>query len=210
MVDNQTDHPGVNAGEVLRYSHGDARGVTEMNVKPKRRIRYSVAMSLDGYIAGPKGEFDWIIMDPDIDFTEIYSQFDTLLIGRRTFEPMVGAEGPSMKGIKTYVFSRTLQQSDYPDVTIVNDNVSETLQSLRNAPGKDIWLFGGGLLFRSLADAGFVDSVEVAIIPVLLGEGIPLVPAPVRQMNLELTSHRIFEKTGTVALEYQLKTDDPH
>ncbi|MGB8523533.1 MAG: dihydrofolate reductase family protein, partial [Candidatus Acidiferrales bacterium] len=54
-----------------------------------RRISYHVAMSLDGYIAGPNGEFDWIVQDPDIDFVALFAQFDTLLMGRRTFELLV-------------------------------------------------------------------------------------------------------------------------
>ena len=109
-----------------------------------RRIRYQVAMSLDGYIAGPNGEADWIIMDPDIDFGALFAQFDTFLLGRRTFET-IGGRGPGgSKGTKTIVFSRTLQQRDYPKVTIVADGCRQTVTALRAQPGKDIWLFGGG------------------------------------------------------------------
>ena len=82
-----------------------------------RRIRYAVATSLDGYIAGPNGEADWIIMDPAIDFSTFVEQFDTLLVGRRTFEPMVSSGKATMPSMKTFVFSRTLHQRDYPDVT---------------------------------------------------------------------------------------------
>ena len=136
-----------------------------------RRIRYQVATSLDGYIAGPQGQADWIIMDPDIDFRALFDQFDTVLIGRRTFEAMARGKkkAGAMPGMKTLVFSRTLRQHEYPKVTVVADNVEETLTALRGESGKDIWLFGGGLLFRSLLDAGLVDTVEVAVIPVLLG-----------------------------------------
>jgi dihydrofolate reductase len=166
-----------------------------------RRVRYAVAASLDGYIAGPKGEADWIIMDPEIDFQEIFSSFDTLLIGRRSFEAMAAAGDPLMPGMKAFVFSRTLQQRDHPTVTIVAERPKETLARIRAAPGKDIWLFGGGLLFRDLAAAGVVDSVEVAIIPVLLGGGIPLLPSPANRVNLRLTKHKIY-KTGIAVLEY--------
>src|SRR4051794_18443252 len=115
-----------------------------------RRIRYAVAASLDGYIAGPKGEADWIVTDPSFDFNELWSQFDTLLIGRSTFETMVRAGRSEVPGVKIFVFSRTLRQRDYPNVTIVSGNVQKTLAALRAKPGKDIWLFGGGALFRSL------------------------------------------------------------
>src|SRR5436309_91088 len=136
-----------------------------------RRVRYQVATSLDGYIAGPKGEADWIIMDPDIDFAALFAQFDAALIGRRTFEGMArGKKKPgALPGMKTFVISRTLRQRDYPKVTIVAEKPAETLAALRTQAGKGIWLFGGGLLFRSLADAGLVDTVEVAVMPVLLG-----------------------------------------
>ncbi len=174
-----------------------------------RRIRYVVATSLDGYIAGPKGEADWIIMDPDIDFRSLYEQFDTVLLGRRTFETMAQASeaemaGVEMTGMKTLVFSRTLRQRDYPKVTIVGDKAEETLSGLRKASGKDIWLFGGGVLFRSLLDAALVDTVEVAVIPVLLGGGIPLFPPPARRAKLKLTGHKVYG-TGIVSLEYALK-----
>lgn len=166
-----------------------------------RRIRYAVAASLDGYIAGPKGEVDWIIMDPEIDFNSFVQQFDTALLGRRTFETMVQAGNVGMPGMNTFVFSRTLEQSDHPDVTIVGENSEETLAALRRHPGKDIWLFGGGSLFRSLLDAGVVYTVEIAIIPVLLGGGTPLLPSGANAAKLNLTRHKIY-KTGIVSVEY--------
>jgi dihydrofolate reductase len=169
-----------------------------------RRIRYGVAMSLDGYIAGSKGEADWIIMDPDIDFGALFEQFDTFLLGRRTFEAIARGENAGMPGMKTLVFSRTLRQCDHPEVTIVAERAEETLAALRAQPGKDIWLFGGGLLFRSLLEAGLVDTVEVAVIPVLLGGGIPLLPPPAKQTELTLTGHKVY-KTGIVSLEYAVK-----
>jgi dihydrofolate reductase len=168
-----------------------------------RRIRYAVAMSLDAYIAGPNDESDWIITDPDIDFAEIFSSFDTLLLGRRTFQAMRRGGGGSMPGMQTIVFSRTLQQQD-DYVTIVAEKPEEVLASLRSKPGKDIWLFGGGLLFRSLLEAQLVDTVEVAVIPILLGEGIPLLPPSAKQIKLKLVGSKTF-KTGIVALEYAIR-----
>lgn len=168
-----------------------------------RRVRYAVAVSLDGFIAGPKGEADWITMDPDIDFKSIFDEFDTFLIGRRTFETFAHAGHAPMPGTQTFVFSRTLRQSDYPKVTIVSDNLAQTIDAIRTKPGKDIWLFGGGSLFASLVAENMVDTVEVAVVPVLLGAGIPLLPTSGSRVNLKLTGHKIYE-SGVVSLQYDI------
>jgi dihydrofolate reductase len=173
---------------------------------PMRQVRYVVAMSLDGYIAGPSGEADWIIMDPDIDFRALFEQFDTFLLGRRTFQGMGATGGGGQPGVQTIVFSRTLRQQDYPNVTIVSEKPELVLADLRAKPGKDIWLFGGGSLFRSLLEGRLVDAVEVAVIPVLLGEGIPLLPPKPssERFKLKLASSRTY-KTGIVSLEYTVE-----
>jgi dihydrofolate reductase len=168
-----------------------------------RRVRYAVAASLDGYVAGANGEIDWIIRDPTVDFTALYPQFDTALIGRRTFEAMLRSGQDTLPGMKTYVFSRTLQQRDYPDVTVVADKVEETVTHLRNQSGKDIWLFGGGSLFRSLAEIKLVDTVEVAVVPILLGGGVPLLPPPAQRIPLTLKTEKVYP-SGIVASEYAM------
>jgi dihydrofolate reductase len=170
-----------------------------------RRVRYHVAVSLDGFIAGPKGEFDWIIMDSEFDFETYFKQFDTFLLGRRTFEMTRQAGAPGMpEGTQTIVFSRTLRQSDYPDVTITSE-VTETISELKKKPGKDAWLFGGGTLFRSVLDAGLIDTVELAVIPILLSQGVPLLAAGARSPALQLTSTKTLP-TGTVLLSYDVST----
>jgi dihydrofolate reductase len=166
-----------------------------------RRVRYSVAASADGYIAGPKGEHNWIVMDPDIDFMALMGSFDTLIMGRKTYEASRSQKGGGMPGITPYVFSRTLAQKDCPGVTVASD-ARATIAGIKAKPGKDIWLFGGGNLFGSLLHDGLVDAVELTIIPVFLGGGIPLVPQLARNAKLKLTKHRVYEKTGTVSLEY--------
>lgn len=170
-----------------------------------RLVRYRGAMSLDGYIAGPNGEYDWIVIDPDIDFAANAAQFDTYLIGRKTFDAMgrMGNDTKSIPGIRNIVFSRTLKPSDYPHVTIRSD-AEQAVAELRSLPGKDIALFGGGQLFRSLLAAGLVDRIEVAVIPVLLGGGIPLLPSPAGRAKLQLRKQHFYEKTGTIGLEYDI------
>jgi dihydrofolate reductase len=165
-----------------------------------RRIRYQVACSLDGYIADVNGEAGWIVNEPGIDFEELWDQFDTLLMGRLTYEGMVKVEG-GFGDKKVFVFSRTLKQEEHPRVTIVSDNIQQRMDELRSQTGKDIWLFGGGLLFRSLLDLDCVDTVEPTIIPVLLGGGRPFLPSPALQKRLSLTGQRIYP-SGIVWLEY--------
>lgn len=93
---------------------------------PLRRIRFSAAVSLDGYVAGPNGESDWIVMDPDIDFGALMSAFNTILLGRKTYEATRQHGGSGMPGMHAYVFSRTLRQEDCPGVT-VSRNPQETI-----------------------------------------------------------------------------------
>ena len=172
---------------------------------PHRRVRYGVAMSLDGFIAGPSGEADWIVMDPEIDFNAIYSQFDTMVMGRRTFEVVKAAGGGgSTPDMQVFVVSRTLRQEDHPGVTIVDDP-ERLMAELRSKPGKDVWLFGGGSLFRSFAELGLVDTVEVAVMPVLLGAGVPLLPPPATRVALKLTGHKLYAQTGIMSLEYAVQ-----
>ena len=170
-----------------------------------RRVRYSVAMSLDGYIADPKGGYDWIVMDPEIDFDAMFKDFDTILIGRKSWEvTRQGGAGGAMPGIKTYVISRTLRQNEVTDATVSSDP-AKTVAELRKQPGKDIWLFGGGELFKSMLELGLVNGVEVGVMPVLLGGGIPMLPSPAMRAKLKLVKHQVYPKTGTVGLTYEVK-----
>lgn len=169
-----------------------------------RLVRFGGAMSLDGYIAGPEGEYDWIVPDPDMDFAAMQAPFDTFLIGRKTFEMMrrAGSEAP-MPGIQYVVFSRTLRAADCPGATL-SDDAERFVRELRTKPGKDIAVFGGGELFRSLLAAGLVDRIEVSLIPVLLGGGIPLLPPPATRAKLKLRDQKVYQKTGALGLSYDI------
>jgi dihydrofolate reductase len=170
-----------------------------------RKVRYSVAASLDSYVAGPGDEFDWIPMDPDIDFGALFEQFDTLLMGRRTYE-ITTKQGPGMMpGLRVYVASKTLKPEDHPAVTILGDDLEATVRRLREEKGKDIWLFGGGSLFNSLLNLGLVDTLEVAVVPVLLGGGLPLLPTPARRAKLRYTGQQLYPKTGIITLKYDVE-----
>lgn len=171
-----------------------------------RRIRYQVACSLDGFIAGPKDESDWIVADPDIRFDELFAQYDTLLMGRRTWEGMKGMGGGGMGGgHRVVVASRTLSPGSQPGVTVVGDDLVPFLEALRQEPGKDIWVFGGGRLARSLLDLGLLDTVEPAVVPVVLGGGIPMLPTATTRSRLKLQGHRVYPRSGIVLLEYSVE-----
>lgn len=170
-----------------------------------RRVRYCVAMSLDGYIAGPNGEADWIVMDPEMDFGDLWAQFDTLLMGRRTFEAAVARLGVStMQTMKVVVASRTLRPEDHPEVTIVPELTKSEMEKLRQQGHKDIWMMGGGELFRVLLEMKEVDSVEVSTVPVLLGVGVPLLPRVDQRTALKLTKHKVY-RSGVVSLDYEIQ-----
>jgi dihydrofolate reductase len=169
-----------------------------------RRLRYQVAVSLDGFIAGPNGDYDWIVMDPAIDFAALFKEFDTAVMGRKTYE-VIAAQGGhgAMPGLEVVVFSRTLRPATHPGVRIVNDDPRRVVAELKAKPGRDIWLYGGGELFRSLLDAGLVDTVEVAVVPVLLGAGTPLLP-PGAATKLTLADQKTLSASGIVALSYSI------
>jgi dihydrofolate reductase len=171
-----------------------------------RPVRYNVAASLDGYIAGPNGAYDWIPLEPAIDFHALFAGVDTVLLGRHSYELVrrdpAAATWPA--SARLIVFSTTLTQGDHPDVTIVATDAAAFVARLRadERPG-EIWLYGGGTLFASLLAAGQVDRVEVTVIPILLGGGIPLLPAGTSRSALALTDVRRYP-SGQVALHYDV------
>jgi dihydrofolate reductase len=167
-----------------------------------RTVRYSVAASLDGFIAGPGGEYDWIPEDTSIDFGALYGDVDTLLMGRKTWEVVLaqGDTNPLAK-MTTVLFSATAPDPQLPHVTVVRAHAAEAVRALKAQPGGTLWLYGGGALFASLLDAGVVDEVEVGLCPNLLGSGIPLLPATQRKHRLRLLTEKRHE-SGIMMLRY--------
>jgi dihydrofolate reductase len=167
-----------------------------------RRLRYQVAASLDGFIARKDGSYDWIVMDPAIDFAAMFREFDAAVMGRKTYQVVAAMRGDWLPG-NAVVFSRTLTPDTRPTLRITNEDPVTAVRAMKERPGGDIWLYGGGELFRTLLAASLVDTVEVAVMPVLLGEGIPLLP-PGTETTLALSDQRILKTSGIVLLAYQV------
>ena len=167
-----------------------------------RPIIYQVAASLDGYIAGPNGEIDWIVHDPTIPMsTSMYRTVDTVLLGRRTYEMTLQPGAPKWPtGWRIFVFSRTLRAEAHRGVTVVSDDAGAVLHALRAESGGDIWLFGGASLFATALAEHAVDRVDVAVNPVLLGGGLPIVSG-IERTRLRLTESRAYP-SGIVSLRY--------
>jgi dihydrofolate reductase len=168
-----------------------------------RRIRYQVACSLDGFIAGPHDDFDWIVAEPTYDFDALYAQFDTLVMGRRTYE-IVRDLADVFRDKDVIVASRSASRDSMPRVEVVGEDLRSRMEELRAQDGLDIWLFGGGDLFAQMLEWNLVDTVELAIIPILLGDGIPFLRGPVSRRPLTLTRHETFP-SGMVLLEYEVQ-----
>jgi dihydrofolate reductase len=172
-----------------------------------RGVTYRVASSLDGYIAGPKGEMDWIVHDPAIDFASLYKGTDTVLLGRRTYELTQRPGAPAWPtGWRIYVFSRTLRTVASP-ATLVDSNVGEVVNGLRAEHGENIWLFGGGGLFATLLTLNAVDRLVLTIVPVLLGGGIPFLASGASATRLKLTHSEAYP-SGIIQVTYDIHRSD--
>ena len=140
-----------------------------------RSVVYSLATSLDGFIAGPEEQIDWLFdgSGEDYGMTAFFESIDTVFMGRKTQE--VGAQHgmPAYEGMKNYVFSRTIPSGQSDALEYVNGDPALLVNQLKQGPGKDMWLVGGGDLARQFLEAKLVDTVVAAVHPVILGAGIP-------------------------------------
>lgn len=168
-----------------------------------RQIVAGFAASLDGYIEGPNGEYDWILIDKEIDFAAHFERFDTFLMGRKSYEKMVQMNTNTFPGIKNYVFSKTLTNVE-KGYHLVNGNIQEAVKKIKNEQGKDIVVYGGASLLASLLNRQLVDEIEVAIIPVLLGKGKPMVDVLDKKVPLTLLKTKTYAN-GTLSVSYKVQ-----
>ena len=174
-----------------------------------RKIILQLAVSLDGFIEGPNGEFDWCFTDQDYGMTEFFQRIDSVFFGRKSYEvsssvadSMDPGELPPMPSLKEYVFSTTLTQVK-PGVVLINGNVEVEIRRIKDEPGKDIWLFGGASLTASLLNLKLVDEISLAVHPIILGGGKPLFSQFSNRVPLALLDTKTYS-SGLVSLTYSL------
>jgi dihydrofolate reductase len=183
-------------------------------MKMTRKIIAYIATSADGYIARPDGDVEWLNRRPDdIDYgmKEFYGTIDTILWGRKTYDWLLDYQAKQNKteglfdtSLNNYVFSRKKPpKRSAAGVTFVSEPVETFAQRLRASPGKNIWMMGGAGLIASFLDAGELDELDIHVIPVLIGEGIPLVAPHHRDIPLRLRSSAAYPD-GVVRLQYEL------
>lgn len=170
-----------------------------------RKVTYGGAISLDGFLAGPDEAIDWLRWTEDSAkiSAESFRNVDTMLMGRKTFDfaQKMGG-GPKVKGVATYVFSRTLERlPDGADGELVGDDAAEFVRRLKAEPGGDILVMGGGEIGTALLEAGLVDEIGFAVHPVLLGGGTPAFGPMKRRVELALAETRAI-KGDCVLLRY--------
>ena len=182
-------------------------------MKTNRKIIAYIATSADGYIARPDGDVEWLNRRPDnVDYgmKEFYASIDTILWGRKTYDWLLDyyneknkTECPFDTNLENFVFSRKPPQRPAEGVTFVSETVKTFAQRLRSTPGKDIWMMGGGDLIASFLDAGEIDNFDVHVIPIFIGEGIPLVAPRHRDVALRLRSSEEYPD-GVVRIRYEV------
>ncbi|MBB1283733.1 dihydrofolate reductase family protein [Flavisolibacter sp. BT320] len=165
-----------------------------------RKLVAGFAASVDGYIEGPNGEYDWIIIDEKIDFSAEIKRFDAFFFGRRSYEVAKAMFKKPSPGITNYVFSNTLKEVD-ENFTLLSGDIDSAVQAIKQQPGKDIALYGGANLLASLLNLQLVDELSISFIPVLLGKGKPMVDVLNEMVWLRFNNSRRFEN-GTLIVNY--------
>jgi dihydrofolate reductase len=162
-----------------------------------RKLILNLAVSLDGFIEGPNGEFDWCFTDQDYGMKDFLGRIDAIFFGRRSYEVLLQTEKNPYPGLAKFVFSRTWSTAE--GVTIIHDNLQASIQEIKNGPGKDIWLFGGAQVTGNLMNLGLVDELQLAVHPILLGRGKPLLANLENRTSLRLVDTKTY---STVLVQF--------
>jgi dihydrofolate reductase len=170
-----------------------------------RKVILGLGISLDGYIARPDGSVDFLFMPKDYSMGPFFKTIDTAVLGRKTYDDGLKMGGTFTGPIKYFAFSKTLPLGERNGVTFTNDSPGAVIAAIRNKPGKNIWLMGGGELIRDFLKEDLVDELYLGLVPVLLGEGIPLFPSGFPQREFDLVENKSYSKSF-IALRYQRAT----
>jgi dihydrofolate reductase len=171
-----------------------------------RNIILGLAVSLDSFIEGPDGEFDWCFTDQDYGMSEFFKRVDSVFMGRKSYELVqkMGEAGefPGQPSLNEYIFSQTLREVK-PGATLLSGDTIAAARNIKQQEGKDIWLFGGSALTASLLNAGLVDELWLSVHPILLGAGKPLFTGVNGRVPLQLMETKTYD-SGLVSLKYKL------
>jgi dihydrofolate reductase len=175
-----------------------------------RKVILGLGISLDGYIARPDGGVDFLFVPKDYSMGPFFGTIDTAIMGRKTYEVALkmGGGGFNDSKMKNYVFSHSQPAGERGGVTFANESPRSFLTNLRKHPGKNVWLMGGGELAREFLKDDLVDELYIGIVPVLIGEGIPLFPSGFPQREFTLLENKTFSK-GMIALKYARARKNP-
>jgi dihydrofolate reductase len=166
-----------------------------------RKLVLYIATSLDGYIAGPAGEIDWLFTDQDYGYAEFFAGVDAVVMGRKTYELTLSFGEYPYPGTRSFVFSRSEHAAD-ANVTFISQDVGSFIANLKREAGKNIWLVGGGEIVRECLQHDLIDDFRIFIHPLVLGAGIPLFPNGVARRALRFVHSQHFN-TGLVELGYE-------
>ena len=172
-----------------------------------RKVILGLAVSLDGYIEGPFGEYDWCFTDQDYGMTDFFKNVDAAFMGRKSYEMTLVMGEVKLAGLpklKEYVFSTTLDHVKEGAI-LIREDIESAVETIKNEKGKDIWLFGGAGLTTSLMNLGLVDRLWLAVHPILLGRGKPLFQDIKNRVTLQLVDSKSYS-TGLVSLTYDIGT----
>jgi dihydrofolate reductase len=176
----------------------DARN-SWINIKVMRKVILSVAVSLDGMIEGPNGEYDWCPPPSKKEMDDFLDKIDSIFLGRKSFELI----GKSMFPKKEhYVFSTTLKKSI--DFHLIGSDAKKKVIDLKKQPGKDIWLFGGAKLVTFFLNEKLVDEMWLAVVPIVLGKGKSLFFDIHQRTHFKLVE--AVPKEGYVSLYYKYES----
>lgn len=172
-------------------------------------VRLCIAASLDGFIADADGGVDWLSevssgagSNEDYGYAEFYDSVGSLVMGRKTYEQVLGFGDWPYAGKPTYVFSRSAPEGEHPHAAFVSDSATDFISRLLRGRGDDVWLVGGAGLIASFREHGLIDEYVLSIMPVVLGEGVPLFEGKQPKALLQLAEARSYE-SGVVQLRYE-------